>query len=685
MAANCFKIKSGVTLQDDARTSSSEPVVADSLSDSGSWVLIEDVIAGREDDNENKDLTRKLDVPLSNKSSEPSKRKLLIRDWPKLFDTVREKNEEKLESLLKKEAAFPSFGKETLETKGADGSTLLYQSVLEGQVGIAKLLLEYRADPNETRGRWPRESCLQQATLLGRQNLVELLLDHGANVLLEDGTYQSALHAAAGKGNISLACLLLKRGANVNQKGSKLVTPLAIAVENTQLEMMEFLVAQGADVKMDKKALEIALKRDHIGMVEFLFKNGAASKLSPTELGLMLIDRARSGKEPKVVAALLEHGASAGAENGEPLELAIDRFDQNPIVGLLLDHGADPKLKRSPYNYEKTMEERALHTGNPMLVEVFLEKGLGTRTRKDVLKEYLLYCAALPDGMGHKIVKYLINHGASGNLKTAVDYPASGTMMSPLQWAAYNSDLEMVKARLEKGDDVEGLSVCHTPLQYAAMNGNEDIARVLLSHGARVNHIGQHRFGKLVRPEHTPLQLAVDRRHFSIAKLLLESGGDANLASSAVSPLGAAAKRGDVAFIDLLLDHGARPLLSDSYSADPLFNACWTGNRKIVEKLLGGNFTAEEMRTLGIKALHAAGEKGHLEIMRMLLEKGGDINGWWAQQNLLFAATKEGNENMVRLLVEKGANPNAKGNANGMSAMQKAIETYDEDLIDALR
>jgi ankyrin repeat protein len=109
------------------------------------------------------------------------------------------------------------------------------------------------------------------------------------------------------------------------------------------------------------------------------------------------------------------------------------------------------------------------------------------------------------------------------------------------------------------------------------------------------------------------------------------------------------------------------------------------GNEEIVQKLLKGNFSAEDMRTIGVKALHAAGENGHLEIMKMLLEKGGDVDGWWCQQSLLFATTKEGNEDVVRFLVENGADPNANGNTNRISAMQKAEETCSEELIEALR
>ena len=57
-------------------------------------------------------------------------------------------------------------------------------------------------------------------------------------------------------------------------------------------------------------------------------------------------------------------------------------------------------------------------------------------------------------------------------------------MMSPLQWAADNNDVDMARDRLAKGDSVGGLVVCHTPLQFAAQKGNADIVKLLLEHGA---------------------------------------------------------------------------------------------------------------------------------------------------------------------------------------------------------
>jgi ankyrin repeat protein len=89
----------------------------------------------------------------------------------------------------------------------------------------------------------------------------------------------------------------------------------------------------------------------------------------------------------------------------------------------------------------------------------------------------------------------------------------------------------MVETRLACGDNVEGLSICHTPLQYACMNG-----------------------------------------------------ADANRATAATSPLAAATKRGNMAFISLLFEHGAQPLLPEYCFADPLFIACYAGNAGIVRR-----------------------------------------------------------------------------------------------------
>ncbi|KAK4220982.1 ankyrin repeat-containing domain protein, partial [Podospora fimiseda] len=63
-------------------------------------------------------------------------------------------------------------------------------------------------------------------------------------------------------------------------------------------------------------------------------------------------------------------------------------------------------------------------------------------------------------------------------------------------------------------------------------------------------------------------------------------------------------------------------------------------------------------------ALQAASSEGHQEIVKLLLDKGADVNaqgGFYG--NALQAASSEGHQQIVKLLLDKGADVNAHGSS----------------------
>ena len=64
--------------------------------------------------------------------------------------------------------------------------------------------------------------------------------------------------------------------------------------------------------------------------------------------------------------------------------------------------------------------------------------------------------------------------------------------------------------------------------------------------------------------------------------------------------------------------------------------------------------------------LHFAAQNGHLEVVRLLLERGANVNAqntdelWWRERRTpLHFAAQNGHLDVVRLLLERGANVNA--------------------------
>ncbi|KAK2063233.1 ankyrin, partial [Colletotrichum caudatum] len=91
----------------------------------------------------------------------------------------------------------------------------LYYACILGLTATVKMLLQNQSNVNSTSGvkNW---TAIQGASEGGNQEIVQLLLDAGANVNTIGGEYGTALQAASAKGNKEIVQLLLDAGANVN-------------------------------------------------------------------------------------------------------------------------------------------------------------------------------------------------------------------------------------------------------------------------------------------------------------------------------------------------------------------------------------------------------------------------------------------------------------------------------------
>lgn len=98
-----------------------------------------------------------------------------------------------------------------------------------GDEAVVKPLREYVAVPNSTH---ESHNCtsLQAASLCGSLQVVDLLIDAGANVNTELGEYGTALQAAARKGHLKVTKHLIDVKANVHSREEHLDSALMLAM-----------------------------------------------------------------------------------------------------------------------------------------------------------------------------------------------------------------------------------------------------------------------------------------------------------------------------------------------------------------------------------------------------------------------------------------------------------------------
>ena len=152
----------------------------------------------------------------------------------------------------------------------------LAQAAGSGHTDIVRLLLKYEVDLNHP---WYASNYMDYACRYAGKEMVELLLDHGADPNLTNWLGVSYLHLLASKGNTELAKVMIDYGANVNAIDEEYcTTPLGWAAKYGQEEMISFLLKRGAqkdpvDVTEWSTPMNWARRRGHQAIVEKLCKS----------------------------------------------------------------------------------------------------------------------------------------------------------------------------------------------------------------------------------------------------------------------------------------------------------------------------------------------------------------------------------------------------------------------------
>ncbi|MGI4791559.1 MAG: ankyrin repeat domain-containing protein [Janthinobacterium lividum] len=294
----------------------------------------------------------------------------------------------------------------------------------------------------------------------------------------------------------------------------------------------------------DRKMLEQVLWQDGMQGIslEEADKDGQTALMAAVTAGNM--DTAQ---------LLVEYGANVNAmdndaydvpNKGTPLQRSI-YCGLLGMMGLLLENGADPNLRRQP------------DMMTPLMLAVFMRN--------------------------HAMVDLLLDHGADVN--AVQERAISETALST---AAYKGDFALVQRLLKAGATIKD---SQTALIWAGRDNDyaEDqrenyasITGLLLEAGANIN--AQDVYGR------TALMMVCGetlRSSASAVKFLLEQGADVNLRSrSGDSALGCAARGDDNAVVRLLLKAVAQVNTGDEEGRTPLMWASRGANIEIMQMLL---------------------------------------------------------------------------------------------------
>lgn len=129
--------------------------------------------------------------------------------------------------------------------RSSTSTHLLFLSVS----AIVEILLDSGAQM-EAQSERTKDTALSLACSGGRLEVVEILLNHGANREHRNVSDYTPLSLAASGGYVNIIELLLQNGAEINSRtGSKLgISPLMLAAMNGHTSAVRLLLNQGSDI-----------------------------------------------------------------------------------------------------------------------------------------------------------------------------------------------------------------------------------------------------------------------------------------------------------------------------------------------------------------------------------------------------------------------------------------------------
>jgi ankyrin repeat protein len=426
------------------------------------------------------------------------------------------------------------------------------------------------------------------------------------------------------------------------------------------------LLAGGQDANARDAAGRTALMRaadsGHTECVRTLLGAGADARATINNRdsiwrgGNALFFAAQNG-DVTMVELLVESGAMpacVAADGTTPLHFAVDR-KLTAMVKCLLAAGTSLRPEDLV---------TSVWAGSDDISKLLIAAGANPNARDD-LGQSALHCAAEHGQNG--VVQALISAKAKLNAK------ANGT--TPLLTAIQNGHEECGLQLLKAGADVSATGLLRRDaLMNAAAMGQNRMVKALLEVGA--NPKAKDKDGK------TALMLANEKEHAEVVRLLREGGSDES--GYAIQEFIRAAIKGDVECVRQSLDSGVDVNAVYQNGANALVSAVRLGHVEVVRLLLERGAlasTTSSAKAWGTQfhadALALAAEKGNLEIVRLLLGAGADVrkSRMFGLSVLNAAMMGAGDPQIVRELIAAGVS--LKG-ADAVEALERAVRKKKE-------
>jgi ankyrin repeat protein len=424
------------------------------------------------------------------------------------------------------------------------------------------------------------------------------------------------------------------------------------AVRARDAARVRALIKEGADVNVRQgdgaTALHWAVHLDDPDLVSVLISAGAKADVAD-DTGVTPLYLACLNRRGALVQTLLTAGANPNAAlvTGETVLMTCARAGEATGVRALLTRGANANAKESGHSQTALMWAAAER--HPDAIAALIEAGADVRARS---RDYAqTVTSEVTQRAGREELNYTVTRGGStallfaarsGDVESARRLLAAGADVndtlpdgtSVLVLAAHSGHAAVAALLLDKGANPDAADIGYTALHAAVVRSDLQTVQALVAHKANVNAVITK--GTPVRRNSqdfelpktligaTPYLLAAKFLEVDIMRALAAAGADARMPTKdGTTPLMAAAGMGIAA-----------PAQDEKRGTDRRGLAILDGGKaepesQVVDAVatalsLGSDINAAN--PAGDTALHTASAQGYDTVVKLLIEKGADLN-----------------------------------------------------------
>ncbi|ORX48360.1 ankyrin [Piromyces finnis] len=400
---------------------------------------------------------------LSTKKASVKLIKLLVKHGAKINDNCNTNNSPLTYACIGNNRYILKF----LLGQGADTSiiskdekSLILHASLNGSVYLTQYLIENNLVKEINCVDKNFETPLMLAVKKKNANLVEYLLDHGADVNYINNKDESALSKLLSSGRISkklIECLkvLIEHGADINK-----IYKISRGYENVK-----------------ETPLIYAVNRKNFDLIELFINNGALIDEKDSKGATPLYYSVVNAKNLEIVEYLIKKGANVNEIINDANETALFgalRYDRFDAIKLLLENGADVNHKNS---------------SNKIPLNIIMYRKNYPIEIEDLINDEVDFEAL--DSFGKSLFHYCIISGQDSIFNYIMD------------------NIEDINIDLLDNEE-------NTPLMLAVNSCNIEFATKILEKKPKLNVKNVHL--------KTALTIAVERRNYKLACLLIENG-----------------------------------------------------------------------------------------------------------------------------------------------------------------